>query len=211
MQPSPGTRIRNAALILLASAFLPASGLSAPVEEISKAVATNGTDVSTARPKQFLKAFTAVAFRANRRDLPDYVIGAINLRPELAPNVVAVAIRVAVKKWEGNPNALCAMINRIISAAIAAHPDGVILVVKGGAAAAPELRRCVVNGAISAAPMEKDAIIQAAAAKTVPFAFLTFSANDSSGFSFSAATLNPANISLLEDDGVNSPEQPPRP
>lgn len=191
---------------------MPAFAFGAPVEEISKAVAINGSsDVATARPKQFLKAFTAVAFRANPRELPDYVIGAINLRPDLSPNIVAVAVRAAVKTWEGNPNSLCAMVNRIISAATAANPDSVILVVKASAAAAPELRTCVVNSAISAAPMAKDAIIQAAAAKTVPFAFLTFSGNESSGFSFSAATLNPANISLLEDEGVNSPEQPPKP
>ena len=197
---------------MCAWALLPAFGVAAPVEEISKAVAVNGnSDVAVARPKQFLKAFTAVATRVNPRELPDYVIGAVNLRPDLAPNVVAVAIRAAVRKWEGSPNALCAMINRIINAAIGANPESVILVVKAGASAMPELRHCVVNAAISAVPTAKDAILQAAAAKRVPFAFLTFSANDTSGFSFSAASLNPANISLLDDDSVNSPEQPPTP
>ena len=206
------TLIRNAALVLFASALLPASSISAPVEEISKAVAINrNTDVSTARPKQFLKAFNAVAVRVNPRGLPDYVSGAVNLRPDLAPNIVAVAIHAAVKKLEGNPNALCAVINRIINAATGANRDGVILIVKAGVAAAPELRHCVVNGALSAAPAEKEAIIQAASARRLPFAFLTFSANATSGFSFTAATLNPANISVPENDSVISPEQPPTP
>jgi hypothetical protein len=204
---------RNAALILCLSAVLPAAADGAPAEEIAKAVAVNNgvTDVAAARPKQFLKAFTSVALRANPRDLPDYVVAAINLRPDLASTIAAVAVKAAVKNWEGKPNALCAMINRIINAAIAANPDAVVLIVKAGAGASPELRHCVVTGAISAAPMAKEAIIQAATAKAVPFAFLTFSATDTSGFSFTAATLSPANISDLENDTVNSPEQPPTP
>jgi hypothetical protein len=158
-----------------------------------------------------LKAFTAVALRVQPRALPDYVIAATNLRPELAPNIAAVAIKAAVKNLEDKPRALCAIIDRIVRAAIAANPDAVITVVRAAASASPQLRQCVVNGAISAAPMAKDAIVQAALTRAIPFAFLTFNASAQSGFSFSAPTLNPANISDLGDDVVNSPEQPPTP
>jgi len=198
-------------LLLSAPTFLATSAFANPAEEITHAVAAHGiSDVSAAQPKQFLRAFTAIAFRAQPRDLPDYVIAAIDLRQELAPRIVAVAIKAAAKHWEGKPVALCAMIDRIIKAAVAANPDAIVAMVKAGASASPELRHCIVPAAISAAPSAKDAILQAATAKAMPFAFLTFSATDTSGFSFSAATLNPANISNLGDSGsVNSPEQPP--
>lgn len=199
-------------LLVCASVFLTPSAFATPAEEISSAVAVSGvTDVSTARPRQFLKAFTAVAMRAQPRELPDYVIAAINLRSDLAPNIVAVAIKAAVKNWEGKPRALCAMIDRITRAAIAANPDAVLAVVKAAASASPELRHCIVSAAISTAPGEKEAIVRAATARALPFAFLTFSATDHSGFSFTAPTLNPANISDLGDNTVNSPEQPPTP
>ena len=202
---------RTALLSVCASALLGASAFATPAEEITRAVAVHGvSDVSLAQPKQFLKAFTAVALRTQPRELPDYVIAAIDLRPDLSSKIVAIAIKAAVKNWEAKPAALCAMIDRIIKAAIAANPDSVVSIVKGGASASPELRHCIVSAAIAAAPHEKDAIVHAATARTLPFAFLTFSATDNSGFSFTPATLSPANISDLGDNGsVNSPEQPP--
>jgi hypothetical protein len=182
-----------------------------PVEEISRAVVVNGvSDVSQARPRQFLKAFNAVALRIPSRDLPDYVTAAITLRSDLAPNVVAIAIKAAVRNREAKPSALCAMIDRIVRAGIAANHDAAVSIAKAAVSVLPESRQCVVEAAVAAAPDAKDAIVDAAGAKTQPFAFLAFSASDSSGFSFSAATLNPANISDLGANGnVNSPEQPP--
>jgi hypothetical protein len=200
-------------VVILCALFLfPVGALATPAEEISQAVAVQGVaDVSTAKPKQFLKAFTAVALRIQPRDLPSYVIAAVNLHPELAPNVVAVAIKAAMKNSEDKPTALCGIIDRIVRAAILANPDAVVAVVRAAASSAPPFRHCVASGAISAAPRSKEAIVQAATAKAVPFAFLTFSASDQSGFSYVAPTLNPANISDLGNDGVNSPEQPPAP
>jgi hypothetical protein len=198
-------------LIMCASVLLTASVFAIPAEEIAQAVAVNsGSDVSGASPKQFLKAFIAVALRARPRELPDYVTAAIDLRPELAPNIVAVAIKAAVKNSEAKPGALYGTVDRIIRAAIVAKPDAMLAIIKAGASASPESRHIVISAAISAAPDEKGDIIQAAAAKTQPFGFLTFAATESSGFPFSAATLNPANIfDLTDSDGVTSPEQPP--
>ena len=195
------------ALLVLSSV----SALATPTDEITRAVAANGvSDVSQARPRQFVKAFNAVALRTAPRELPDYVVAAVNLRPDLAPNVVAVAIKAAVKNWEAKPERLCAMIDRIVRAAIAVNPDAAPSIAKAGASASSEMRRCVLEAAVSAAPERKEAIVNAVNARTLPLAFLTFSAGDSSGFSFTAATLSPANISdLREDDTVTSPEQPP--
>lgn len=210
--PFRGPTFRVAALVLCASAFLTASALATPGEEISRAVAVNGVaDVSAAHPKQFMQAFTAVAFRAQPRELPNYVIAAINLRSELAPNIAAVAIKAVVKNSDIKPGARCVLVDRIIRAAIAANPDAVIAIVKAAASASPELRQCVISAAISTVPGARAAIVQAANAGAVPFAFLTFSASGHSGFSFTAPTLNPANISDLGDSNVNSPEQPPTP
>ena len=190
--------------------MLGTAAFAAPVDEITRAVNANGVvEVSQARPRRFIKAFTSIALRVQPRNLPDYVIAAINLRPDLARNVVAVAVKATTKNFEGKPEALCAMIQRIVRAAIAANPDAAVSIARAGAAAAPTLRRCVVSAAIAAAPQAKDEILEAATTQTLPFAFLTFSASDSAGFSFSTATLNPANISDLAEDDVNSPEQPP--
>lgn len=191
------------ALLLSAPAF------ANPAEEITRAVAVNGvTDVSSAPRGQFLKAFTAVALRVQPRDLPDYVIAAVNLRPDLTANEVGIAVKAAAKNWEAKPELLCPLLERIVKAAIAANPDAAVAVAKAGAAASPHLRRCVVAAAISAAPQAKDQIVEAASNKTPPFAFISFSASDLGGFSYKADTLNPANFSEPVDDNVTSPEQP---
>jgi hypothetical protein len=192
------------------TALLSAPAFANPAEEITQAVTANGvSEISAARPGQFLKAFTAVALRVQPRDLPGYVIAAINLRPDLTPNSVAIAVKAAVRNSESKPELLCSLIERIVKAAIAANPSAAVAVAKAGASAAPHTRRCVVAAAISAAPEAKDQIVEAASNKTPALAFLSFSASDLGGFSYKAASLNPANISEPVDDGtVISPEQP---
>jgi hypothetical protein len=205
----PKVWLRN--LILCACACFALPAFATPADEITRAVAANGvSDVSNARPRQFVKAFAAVASRVPPRELPDYVVGAINLRPDLAPNIVAVAIKAAAKNWETKPQILCVMIERIVRSAIAANPDAAVAIAKAGASAAPTSRRCVINAALAAAPQAKDQILEAATAKTIPLAFLTFSAADSSSYSSWGGSLNPANITEVGGNGaVNSPEQPP--
>ena len=203
---------RVAAVALFASGLVAASAFATPAEEISRAVAVTGVaDVAAAHPKQFLKAFAAVAFRVQPRELPNYVHAAANLRSDLAPSIAAIAIRAVVKHSETKPAARCVLVDRIIRAAVIANPDAVVAIVKAAASASPELRHCTANAAISLIPGKRDAILQAATARAVPFAFLTFSATGNGGFSFTAPTLNPANISDLGDSNVNSPEQPPTP
>jgi hypothetical protein len=192
-------------------ALLTTSAFANPAEEIIRAVAASGmSDVSQASPRQFTKALNAVALRVPPRQLPEYVVAAIHLRPELAPNIVAVAIKAAVRNLEGKPEVLCRMIERIVAAGIVANPDAADWIVRASTSAAPEWRKWIVAAAIAAAPNAKEAIVEAAKSKTVPLAFLNVSENPVSGFSFSSATLNPASISDLAGDGnVNSPEQPP--
>ena len=203
---------RVAAVALCASGLVVTSVFATPAEEISRAVRVTGVaDVAAAQPKQFLKAFAAVALRTQPRALPNYVHAAVTLRSDLAPSIAAVAIRAVVKHSETKPAPRCVLVDRIIRAAVIANPEAVVAIVKAAASASPELRQCTVNAAISVIPGERDAIVQAATAKAVPFAFLTFSATGNSGFSFTAPTLNPANISDLGDSNVNSPEQPPAP
>jgi hypothetical protein len=198
-------------LLLWASVSLTASAFATPAEEITGAVAVNGaSDVSQSPSRQFVKAFNAVALRISARALPEYVAAAIKLRPGLAPNIVAVAIKAAVKNSESKPETLCGLIQQIVKVAIAASPDAAASITRAGVSASPDSRRWILEAAVSAAPDNKDAIVEAANVRTQPFAFLTFSATDLSGFSFTPATLNPANISDLGGaTSVNSPEQPP--
>jgi hypothetical protein len=196
---------------LFLSLLLSASAFATPTEEIISAVAVNGqSDVSQTPPRQFVKAFSAVALRISPRALPEYVAAAIKLRPGLAPNIVAAAIKAATKNWEAKPETLCGLIQQIVKVAIAASPDAAASITRAGVSASPDSRRWILEAAVSAAPDNKDAIVEAANVRTQPFAFLTFSATDLSGFSFTPATLNPANISDLGGaTSVNSPEQPP--
>jgi hypothetical protein len=206
----PKAFLRN--LVLSGCALLAVPVFATPADEITRAVQANGvSDVSQAKPRQFVKAFAAVTLRVQPRELPDYVVGAINLRPDLAPNVVAVAVKAARKNWETKPQLLCAMIDRIVRAAIAANPDAAVAIARAGASAAPKSRSCVVNAAVAVAPQAKDQILAVAGAKSIPLAFLTFSEADANGFSsWGGASLNPANFSQVGGDGtVNSPEQPP--
>ena len=205
----PKGLLRN--IILCVCACLAAPVFANPTEEITRAVEANGvSDVAQARPRQFVKAFTAITLRVSPRDLPDYVASAINLRPDLAPNVVAVAVKAAMKNWETKPQLLRVMIERIVRAAIGANPDGAVAIAKAAASAAPTSREWVISAAIAAAPQDKDQILEAAMLQTVPLAFLTFSGADANAFWSWGANLNPANVSQVGGDGaVNSPEQPP--
>ena len=88
----PNTFLRN--LVLCGCTVLAVPVFASPADEIIRAVKANGvSDVSHARPQQFVKAFAAVTVRVQPRDLPAYVAGAINLRPDLTANVVAVAVK----------------------------------------------------------------------------------------------------------------------
>ena len=195
--------VRNLLLVTCGWVLLGTSAFATPAEQISRAVAANGAaDVSHAAPTQFVKAFAAVVFRAQPRDLPDYVRAAINLRPDLTQNVVFVAVKAAVNNWEAKPELLRVMIDRIVRAAIAANSDAAVSIARAASSAAPSLRDCVIRAAIAAAPQAKDEILAAASGRTQPFAFFVFSASGS-------VIVNPANISEVGDATVTSPEQPP--
>ncbi|MEY2518656.1 MAG: hypothetical protein QOF24_415 [Verrucomicrobiota bacterium] len=211
MQIFPQFSGRTVALIFCVSAFLAVSSFATPSEEIGSAVAAGSSgDVSQTRPHQFLRAFSAIALRVPQRDLPTYVTAAIDLRPDLSGRIVAVAVKAAIKDSETHPGALCRMIERIVTAAIAANPHAAVSIAQAAVAASPEMRTCVVEAAISAAPGRAAAIQNATELRGAAFGFLSFSENQETGFIFSVATLSPANISDLRgDETVNSPEQPP--
>jgi hypothetical protein len=202
---------RTVALIFCVSAFLAVSSFATPTEEIASAVAAGGSsDVSQTRSHQFLRAFNAIALRIPTRDLPAYITAAIDLRPDLSGKIVAVAIKAAIKHSETHPGVLCQLIERIVTAAIAANPRAAVSIAQAAVAASPEMRTCVLDAAISAAPGREAAIQNATELRGAAFGFLSFSENQETGFIFSAATLSPANISDLRgDEAVNSPEQPP--
>jgi hypothetical protein len=209
--PKARTVARNLLLVGFGCALLAARALGTPSEEITRAIEANGvTDVSQAHPRQIVRAFTALTFRVQARELPDYVIATINLRPDLAPNIVAVAVKATVKRSGMKPESLCLMIERIVRAAIAADASAAVSIARAAASASPNLRHCVISAAVAAAPQAKAQIVEAAT-QTVPLAFLTLSISDEGGFSSSPGALNAANKVDVGTSGgvVNSPEQPP--
>jgi hypothetical protein len=99
----------SCALLLKAPAF------ANPTDEITRALTVNGAaSVSAAQPRQFRKAFTALTLRVPPRNLPDYVVAAIGLRPDLSANTVAIAVRAAARNWESKPELLCSLVERIV-------------------------------------------------------------------------------------------------
>ena len=208
----PKTFARYLLLIGCVTALLTSRALATPSEEIVRAVAANGvTDVSQAHARQVVNAFRAVTFRVQPRDLPDYVAAAIKLRPDLAANFVAVAVKATGKRAGAKPELVCTMIERIVAAAVAAKSSAAVSIASAAAVAAPRLRQCVIDAAVLAAPADRDQIVEAASTRTTPLAFLTYSASDETGFAPWSGTLHSSNIFDIGNSGgvINSPEQPP--
>jgi hypothetical protein len=181
--------------------------IQAEIEDAVKVA--GGSDSRHATARHFVRGFTAVLIRAKRRDVPQYVTVAVKMRADLVLEVALAALRARGRDEEGPAG--CGTISRIIAAAVAARPEAAAEIVRAAITLDPQFRECINSASILAVPDEKDANFQAANSATQPFAFLTFSMAGSTGFPYSAATLNPANISAPEDDRtVNSPEQPPR-
>jgi hypothetical protein len=197
------------ALAASALASPPPSALTAAPGEIERAIKVAGaSDSQHANQRQFLRGFTAVLIGVKRRDVPAYVTAAVTMRPDLAKAIARAALLAQGRNAEENSDS-CDFISAVIRAAIAACPEAAAEIVRAAIAFDPQSRSCVVAAALSAAPGEKAAILQA---RTQTLAFLTVSALRDPGFSLGVATLNPANISDLGDNGhVNSPEQPPSP
>ena len=185
--------------------------MATPAEEITRAVSVgSGADISQARGKQFIRAFTAVALRTAQRDLPAYVAAAIMLRRDLSSQVVAAAIKVAAKHSESKRGALCKMIDQIVSAAVAANPEAVLSIARSAAQASPGSRPCVAASALAAAREQGFDISNESGLTVALLSVATAQPNMEASAFFGTGTINPANISdLRESSSVTSPEQPP--
>jgi len=192
--------------------LLATTSVAAPTDDIRAALAAAGTtDIAHVSTGHFLRAFNAIALRVPPRDLPDYVVAAISIRPALSGGIVGVALTAALRHSESRQSSVQKVIDRIVRAAINANPAAVVAIAQGGVRAVPTWRASIVASAISAAP-EKEAIIQnATQSRRIVYGFLGLSEKEDAGWMFSAGSLNPANIANNGDDAVNSPEQPPTP
>jgi hypothetical protein len=210
-QPSRGLfPIRTGLVIACALAVLAASSFATPTEEIVRAVSVGGTaDTSQAGSNQFMRAFKAVALRMPPRELPAYVTAAINLRPDLSARIVSASIKVAVKHSESKRTVLCEMIDRIIRAAVAANPEAVLSIARAAADASTGLRPCVASSALAAAREQGFDTSNESGLTIALLSFVTHQPNIEIANSLGTGTINPANLSDLRENPVNSPEQPP--
>ena len=69
--------------------------LASPSEEITAAVAADGTNAQQASPDQFVQAFSAVLAGADQKESSAYVDAAVKLRPDLKDRITATAKDVA--------------------------------------------------------------------------------------------------------------------
>lgn len=197
-------------LLLVAAVFLGSiSSISAtPTDAVNHAVHAGGAaQVVDATPDQFLGAYTAVITRANPRQLAEYVSAAIQLRPDLTPQIAAFSINTAARNTK-TQQLLAAVADGIVRAAILANPDNAVAVVRAAVGAAPSLRGRIVAAGIAAAPQLRLAILQATSGRAALAS--AFRATGSLGI-FSAGFGNTTPSDSAELDGnVNSPEQAPQ-
>ena len=195
----------------LVVAISPSSPLLAtPTDEITRAVAVRGlSDPTHAPPKEFITAFTAVVFRAEPAKLPSYVAAAVKLRPDLAPKIVALAVKASYANWHANDAMpvsssddrkksraeLCELVTDIVKAAVVVTPDTVAEIAAAAAGASRDMRECIIAAAVSAVPDAESKIIQAVNAATVM----------PPSYGFEYGPLNPSDIAGV----VVSPEKPP--
>lgn len=193
----------------LVSVLLTVSSFAAPSDDLGAAITAGGaTDVAHAPRDIFLRAFTSVALRVKLRDLPDYVGAGIQMRPDLTGRIVGKAIQVAVRRDRASN---CAVISKIIRAAITASGGDAVRVAKAAIAAKPAAAHCIIAAAIEVAPDQRSEI----AALETNFSWGLLSAISATAEVepwYGSGTLNPANLSDLRSNSVVvSPEQPPKP
>jgi hypothetical protein len=199
---------RSVAIFAAASISLAAthSASATPADDITRAVRANSAaEVSEAPAPQFLAALTAVVARVNPRELPSYVGAAIHLRPDLSTQITVATVRAAARNVH-SAQALNALVDRIIRAAVAANPDAAPAITRGTSEAAPNLRDCIIAAAIAAVPNMRIALLQATSSVSGSAGF--FRAAGSEGSFGGFGTMSPTNISDSSGD-VRSPEQPP--
>lgn len=184
--------------------------LASPEDELSRAataaISNNGQESS----EQFLRGFTATAVRIKRREIPAYVSAALHLRMDLAPAITAAAVTVVINNPPAERRSECALISRIIAAAIEANPAEAVPIVQAALEVTPNFSECIVAAAVAAAPDQKVAILRAAQTHPTLFAFLRLTRTENGGIPIErAGALNPASLTVHNTVVVISPEQAP--
>jgi hypothetical protein len=196
------------ALVFLVSFAAPA--LASAEEELTRAAAVSG-DLRETSPEQFLRGFTATIARMKRRELPGYVVAALQLRADLAPQITAAALRVGRNNAPADRRGTITFISRIITCAIEGNHAEAVATVQAALEVAPGFAECIVSAAIAAAPDQKMAILHAAQTHPTLFVFLRVSRTENAGVSIDrVGALNPSSLSVPNRPTVVvSPEQVP--
>lgn len=201
------SRRKLPAMLLLFVALLTVGSLhAAPRDEIKAAVTLDGSaDASQVSRAIFLRGFSAVAVQVKPRDLPSYVGGAIELRPDLTRSIVARALKIASKQ---HPGLTCSVVSRIVAAAIAANPSAAVVITKAAIQAKPAIASCVIAAAAAAVPEQREEIAALESSYSLGLISAITRTSDDAIW-HGNGTINPANLSDMDSDsGVVSPEQP---
>jgi hypothetical protein len=91
--PAPRTWPWLIAVCLSAALFVSVTHwlFASPSEEITQAVAADGTNVQKANADQFVDAFSSVLVSADEKHSSSYIEAAVKLRPDLKDRIVAAA------------------------------------------------------------------------------------------------------------------------
>ena len=209
--PGKATLISTFATALALALFFSVAppALASPKDELTRA-ATAIPDKGQETGEQFLSGFTATAVRIKRREIPAYVSAALHLRADLAPGITAAALTVVINNPPAERRSECALISKIIAAAIEANPAEAVAIVQAALEVTPNFSECIVTAAIAAAPDQKVAILRAAQTHPTLFAFLRLTRTENGGIPIErVGALNPASLTVHNTVVVISPEQVP--
>ena len=185
---------------------------ASPEDELTRAAAAAALSKEEATSaEQFLRGFTATVVRVKRREISDYVSAALQLHPDLAPDITAAALRVEINNLPATRRGTCSLISRIVQSAVEANPAEAVPTVQAALEVAPNFSECIVTAAIAAAPDQKVAILRAASTHPTLFAFLRLTRTENGGIAMERANaLNPASLTVQNNvNVVISPEQVP--
>ncbi len=133
-------------ITLVTVCFIQSTVCAAPADEINRAVAAGGAaNAESASAAQFIKAFSAVLTRVNESKFPQYVTSAINLRPDLAPQITVAALRAHRPSPNGTED--CNWVAPIIRAALAAAPNAKDEIVRAAVRAEFTAKECILAAA----------------------------------------------------------------
>ncbi len=152
---------------------------AAPSDELRSAVVAGGAaSVTTAKPRAFLAAYSAVLAGAKKDQVPGFAAAALQARPELLRPILDEAVSSLTNRGRVP---LGERVSALTRAVVAARPEATREIVRHLITRVPEARADIRRGALAAAPTQAELIAEAAGGDRFQVANLSGSAANDLG------------------------------